>query len=417
MNYKFKYTIGSRAQVMHKTAKMTSGGLMKKNLKYNKNGKIVSKKASKAAKRSNNLIKAGYITRKGQFGSIKKGGSLFNLLSNENKKHLRETSTKTRIIINKTSQEVQETQEAQKAQEAYKAQEAQKAQEAYKAQVKYSVFDVILLIYDKMDSYCQKYILNRKHCYFNGTNYVTGVRITPKPREPLKIIPCDLTIFQLILETFDEKVKSQQQNLGLVIQKHFLQQPSKIITSLTVGFNKPPYNHIQEPLRYNLKTCKIQSDLVGIWTCRFFLLPFYNLRPLLKYGSSHIFSFLVKPNNNLYYYSRYADSLNMGIEKNIDFDFIELYNQNKRYEKHENKYNNIYKFIKYLEKYKMLISSIKINELKEYWYECFDVPLVREDIGFPFIKSPNITFNFGVSYSYVFVNNNKMGDFLNTNIF
>ena len=57
-------SIGSRAQVMHGNAKMTGGGLKKKDLKYNKHGKIVSKKASRAAKKSNNLVKAGYITKK-----------------------------------------------------------------------------------------------------------------------------------------------------------------------------------------------------------------------------------------------------------------------------------------------------------------------------------------------------------------
>ena len=69
-----KQRIGSRAQVMHGTAKMTGGGLTKKHLKYNKRGKIVSKKASKSAKKSNNLVKAGYITRKGHFGTIRRGG-------------------------------------------------------------------------------------------------------------------------------------------------------------------------------------------------------------------------------------------------------------------------------------------------------------------------------------------------------
>ena len=38
--------VGSRAQVMHGTAKRTSGGLTKKDLKYNKRGEIVSKKKS-----------------------------------------------------------------------------------------------------------------------------------------------------------------------------------------------------------------------------------------------------------------------------------------------------------------------------------------------------------------------------------
>ena len=38
--------VGSRAQVWHRTAKKTSGGLMRKHLKKNKHGRIVSKKMS-----------------------------------------------------------------------------------------------------------------------------------------------------------------------------------------------------------------------------------------------------------------------------------------------------------------------------------------------------------------------------------
>lgn len=45
-------TIGSRAQVMHGTAKKTSGGLTKSDLKYTKDGRIVSRKASERAKRN-----------------------------------------------------------------------------------------------------------------------------------------------------------------------------------------------------------------------------------------------------------------------------------------------------------------------------------------------------------------------------
>ena len=63
--------IGSRAQVMHGTAMKTSGGLTKKDLKYNKWGKIVSIKASEAAKKSDNLTKAGYVAKKGKFGAVK----------------------------------------------------------------------------------------------------------------------------------------------------------------------------------------------------------------------------------------------------------------------------------------------------------------------------------------------------------
>ena len=64
---------GSRAQVMHGTAHHTSGGLTKKDLKYNKHGRIVSRKKSSTAKREKRLEKAGYKTRKGKFGIVKKG--------------------------------------------------------------------------------------------------------------------------------------------------------------------------------------------------------------------------------------------------------------------------------------------------------------------------------------------------------
>jgi hypothetical protein len=60
---------GTRAQVMNGTAMRTPGGLRKKDLKYNKNGRIVSKKQSARAKRENRLVKAGYVTEKGKFGA------------------------------------------------------------------------------------------------------------------------------------------------------------------------------------------------------------------------------------------------------------------------------------------------------------------------------------------------------------
>jgi hypothetical protein len=69
--------IGTRAQVMHGNAKQTGGGLKKKDLKYNKRGKIVSKKASAIAKKEKRLQKAGYKTKKGEFTLFSKqiGGS------------------------------------------------------------------------------------------------------------------------------------------------------------------------------------------------------------------------------------------------------------------------------------------------------------------------------------------------------
>jgi hypothetical protein len=64
--------IGTRAQVWHNTAKKTSGGLTKSDLMMNKHGRIVSRKKHNSAKKDNRLVKAGYITRKGHFGFVKK---------------------------------------------------------------------------------------------------------------------------------------------------------------------------------------------------------------------------------------------------------------------------------------------------------------------------------------------------------
>lgn len=64
--------VGSRAQVIHGTAHHTSGGLTKRDLKYNKWGRIVSRKKSMKAKKDKRLEKAGYKTRKGKFGAQKK---------------------------------------------------------------------------------------------------------------------------------------------------------------------------------------------------------------------------------------------------------------------------------------------------------------------------------------------------------
>ena len=68
----FNKRVGTRAQVMHGNAKMTGGRLMKKDLKYNKAGKIVSKKLSRIAKKEQRLQKAGYKTQKGVFELFQK---------------------------------------------------------------------------------------------------------------------------------------------------------------------------------------------------------------------------------------------------------------------------------------------------------------------------------------------------------
>lgn len=61
--------VGSRAQVMNGSAVKTPGNLRKKDLKYNKQGRIVSKKRSARARKENRLVKSGYVTQKGVFGS------------------------------------------------------------------------------------------------------------------------------------------------------------------------------------------------------------------------------------------------------------------------------------------------------------------------------------------------------------
>jgi len=70
---KYEILEGSRAQVMHGTAYKTSGGLKKHEIIMNKNGRIVSKKKHMTAKKEKRLVKAGYLTKKGQFGFVKVG--------------------------------------------------------------------------------------------------------------------------------------------------------------------------------------------------------------------------------------------------------------------------------------------------------------------------------------------------------
>lgn len=65
-------TVGSRAEVMHGTALKTSGGLFKKDLLMNKNGRIVSRRKHVTAKKEKRLEKHGYFANKGKFGMVKR---------------------------------------------------------------------------------------------------------------------------------------------------------------------------------------------------------------------------------------------------------------------------------------------------------------------------------------------------------
>lgn len=66
-----KHAVGSRVQVVNGTAHHTSGGLTKKDLKYNKYGRIVSAKKSALAKRKGTLKK--WEKKTGMKWTIKKG--------------------------------------------------------------------------------------------------------------------------------------------------------------------------------------------------------------------------------------------------------------------------------------------------------------------------------------------------------
>ena len=74
-NHDFECIKGSRAKVMNGTCRETTGGLKKKDLKYNDNGKIVSKRASEKARLNKNL--GVFQKKKGSsgFALIPKRGS------------------------------------------------------------------------------------------------------------------------------------------------------------------------------------------------------------------------------------------------------------------------------------------------------------------------------------------------------
>lgn len=68
----YKELFGSRQQVYNGTAYKTAGELTKDALMFNKWGRIVSKKKHATAKKEKRLEKAGYFTKKGKFGYVKK---------------------------------------------------------------------------------------------------------------------------------------------------------------------------------------------------------------------------------------------------------------------------------------------------------------------------------------------------------
>jgi len=73
--HKYEMLEGSRAQVWHGTARQTPGCLCKGDLIMNKHGRIVSKRKHTTAKKEKRLVKAGFLTKKGKFGYVKKSAT------------------------------------------------------------------------------------------------------------------------------------------------------------------------------------------------------------------------------------------------------------------------------------------------------------------------------------------------------
>ena len=81
----YEMLAGTRAQVWHGTAYKTSGGLTKDHLVYI-NGRVKSKSKHISAKKDNRLVKHGYVTRKGKFGTFKVNGSSMKRKSRKSRK-------------------------------------------------------------------------------------------------------------------------------------------------------------------------------------------------------------------------------------------------------------------------------------------------------------------------------------------
>ena len=97
---------GSRAEVWHGTAKMTTGRLVKPNLIKNRQGRIVSRTKIKHMKdpKKNPLLKLGYQRKKGskEFGPNELDENNTNSNKNKNSKK-KSNNYKNKSFINKFS--------------------------------------------------------------------------------------------------------------------------------------------------------------------------------------------------------------------------------------------------------------------------------------------------------------------------
>jgi len=93
----YEKCVGSRAEVGHTTAYKTSGGLTKSDIVQNKHGRWVSRALSRLAKSEKRLEKAGYFTKKGKFGFVRKNSAAKRTRRRkQSKKHHKRQATKIR---------------------------------------------------------------------------------------------------------------------------------------------------------------------------------------------------------------------------------------------------------------------------------------------------------------------------------
>lgn len=106
---------GSRAQVFHGNADKTTGGLKKTDLKQNDNGKIVSKKASAAAKKTKNL------------GDFQASGKGFELAPKKGTKAHKELKTKkSRKSTKKSRKSAKKSRKSRKTKKSRKSRKTKK---------------------------------------------------------------------------------------------------------------------------------------------------------------------------------------------------------------------------------------------------------------------------------------------------
>lgn len=112
----YKELFGSREQVHNGTAYKTPGGLTIDDIIMNKNGRIVSLKKYKTAKKERRLEKYGYFAKKGKFGYVKNGKSMKRFtkkMRHTKKQHMKMKGGKSKEEENENENNENESKEIQ----------------------------------------------------------------------------------------------------------------------------------------------------------------------------------------------------------------------------------------------------------------------------------------------------------------